>query len=510
MNDAKYESNIYNKLIKYSKSDIYPFHMPGHKRNTIGENPFSYDITEVDGFDNLHDAQGILKESMDRAARFYGSKATYFLVNGSSCGILSSIAAVTWKENNKKIIIARNSHKSVYNAVFMGGLEPIYLYPDVDTKTGINLAIDAEAVDNLISKNTDVTAIVITSPTYEGVVSDIAKIAEIVHKWGKILIVDEAHGAHFSRNSYFPASAIDCGADIVIQSVHKTLPSLTQTALLHVNSDKVSISDISKFLGIYESSSPSYVLMSSIDNCIKRMIDEGSRMFDNEVNMISNFREETASLINLHLFNIDNQKDKANIGKINTDTGKINTDTGKSKVFDYDKSKLVIYSDVDGFTGSDLYKVLLERFHLQMEMSAGRYVIAMTSCMDTQEGFDRLSDALEIIDKELLLNKKQEKLIICEDSFIKESHCTDRIENEVKLTVSEAYKSEKMIVNIENSIGNISAEYIFLYPPGIPLLVPGEVISQCFIEQLIEYKRMGLNISGMSDKSLETICVIKD
>ena len=156
--------------------------------------------------------------------------------------------------------IARNSHKSVYNAVFMGGLEPIYLYPDVDTKTGINLAIDAEAVDNLISKNTDVTAIVITSPTYEGVVSDISKIAEIVHKWGKILIVDEAHGAHFSRNSYFPASAIDCGADIVIQSVHKTLPSLTQTALLHVNSDKVSISDISKFLGIYESSSPSYVL----------------------------------------------------------------------------------------------------------------------------------------------------------------------------------------------------------------------------------------------------------
>ncbi|MEE1516291.1 MAG: aminotransferase class V-fold PLP-dependent enzyme, partial [Lachnospiraceae bacterium] len=248
---SKSKDGLYEKLNSYSDGDVYPFHMPGHKRNMpLFKSAYDYDITEIEGFDNLHHARGILRESMDMAAGFYGTKKTYYLVNGSTCGLLSAISAVV--EYGDKIIIARNCHKAVYNAVYMNNLKASYIYPKPVENTSILGGIHPKDVEKALEENPDAKAVVITSPTYEGVVSYVQAIAKVVHEKGIPLIADEAHGAHFSMSGYFPKSALECGADIVIQSVHKTLPSLTQTALLHICSDMVDESKVERYLSIYQ------------------------------------------------------------------------------------------------------------------------------------------------------------------------------------------------------------------------------------------------------------------
>ena len=220
-------------LEAYGKSDVYPFHMPGHKRNPLPfPEVYGIDITEIDGFDNLHHAEGILKEAQQRAADLYGSAHCYYLVNGSTCGILASICAAVKKRG--RILAARNSHKAVYHALFLSELTAEYLYPAV-TECGIQGQITPRQVEDALKKDPETSAVVITSPTYEGVISDIEGIAKVAHVHGIPLIVDSAHGAHLGFGGEFPQNAVRLGADAVIESLHKTLPSFTQTALLHLN-----------------------------------------------------------------------------------------------------------------------------------------------------------------------------------------------------------------------------------------------------------------------------------
>ena len=231
---------LYDKLKAYSESDFYAFHMPGHKRNKtlLGiELPYDLDITEIDGFDDLHHADGILKEEQERAARVFGAEESHFLVNGSTVGILSAIAGVTNKGD--QILVARNCHKSVYHAIYMNELNPVYLYPRFDSELQLNIEISAEDVRRALNRYPQIRAVMMVSPTYDGIVSDVAEIAKAAHEKGLPLIVDEAHGAHFGFDPYFPKSANIYGADLVINSLHKTLPALTQTALLHVNGEMV-------------------------------------------------------------------------------------------------------------------------------------------------------------------------------------------------------------------------------------------------------------------------------
>ncbi len=232
------EVPLLERLSTYAASDVYPFHMPGHKRQvkmgiTSVPNPFSVDITEIDGFDNLHHAEDILKESMNSAAAVYESDRSWYLVNGSTCGILAAIAAAV--KPGEKILMARNSHKSAYHAVILNQLEPVYLYPEEVPEFQIPGGIEPEQ-ERALLEHPEIRAVFVTSPTYEGIVSDIQGIAATAHRHGAALIVDEAHGAHlpFGDGNYFPDGALQEGADLVIQSLHKTLPSLTQTAILHL------------------------------------------------------------------------------------------------------------------------------------------------------------------------------------------------------------------------------------------------------------------------------------
>ena len=260
---------LYDRLKEYGRSDYYGFHMPGHKRNLtlLGEAfPYGIDITEIDGFDDLHHAEGILKSAQERAARVYHGEETHFLINGSSVGILSAIAGVTRRGDT--ILVARNCHKSVYHAIEMNGLNPVYLTPGFHTSVQMNTEISPQAVRKALTENPKIRAVVIVSPTYDGVVSDVEAIAEAVHEKGIPIIVDEAHGAHFGFHPYFPENANKKGADIVIHSLHKTLPSLTQTALLHMNGNFVNRGKVRRYLHMLQSSSPSYVLMASIDFCV--------------------------------------------------------------------------------------------------------------------------------------------------------------------------------------------------------------------------------------------------
>ena len=281
---------LYKKLESYGQSDYYPFHMPGHKRNRASSADdflFERDITEISGFDNLHHAEGILKDAMDEAAAIYGTDRSWYLVNGSTCGILSAVFATT--ENGGKILTARNCHKAVYHAICLNRLEAEYLYPEEITEFGINGGIRAEDVRKALEKDamhcagnsgdvrgkiTKIQAVLITSPTYEGVVSDIRAIADAAHEYGIPLIVDEAHGAHLEYADQchsFPKSALEYGADIVIQSLHKTLPCFTQTAILHVKGKLVDQDRISRYLSMFQTSSPSYLFMAGMERCLKFM-----------------------------------------------------------------------------------------------------------------------------------------------------------------------------------------------------------------------------------------------
>lgn len=473
--------NLYDKLLQYQSSEMYPFHMPGHKRRKEDfANPFLIDITEIEGFDNLHHAEGILKDAQGRAAALYHSEETYFLVNGSTCGILAAVSACTTRGG--KILMARNCHKAAYHAAYLRGLDIEYLYPEKEDVFGINGGIHEDIVEKALEEFQGIQAVMITSPTYDGVVSNVERIAQIVHRKGISLIVDEAHGAHFGFHEYFPKSSVEMGADLVIHSLHKTLPSLTQTALLHVNGNRVDRECLKRFLDIYQTSSPSYVFMAGMDACVCLLEEKGRELFEALRRNLEIFYRGTESLRYIHL---------ANHGLV-----------GKSGIYDFDRSKLVISIKDAGFTGNQLAHLLRHRYHLEMEMAAGSYGLALASIADTEEGFLRLSEALKEIDNclEDKMEKSTEKNIWrIEDTVIK---------NEVRCRVHEALESPGESIFMEQSEGRICREFVYLYPPGIPILVPGEIISREVLDKIRRLLREGYSVQGMADYSAEHIQVM--
>lgn len=459
-------------LTEYSKSDIYPFHMPGAKRKGLPfSNPYCLDITEIDGFDNLHHAEGILKEAQERAAALYGAKRSFYLVNGSTCGILAAICAAVPK--GSKILAARNSHKSVYNALFLWELDAEYIYP-VQVECGILGQITPKQVEDALQESPDMKAIIITSPTYEGIVSDIEGIAKTAHRHGIPLIVDEAHGAHFGFHGYFPQNAIGQGADAVIMSLHKTLPSFTQTALLHLCSDRISEKEIEKFLSIYETSSPSYLFMAGMDACIRMLEQEKEILFSEYEKNLSDFYKNVEDFKFLHVM--------------------CKKDLKEEEAFDWDASKIVIFSKDARITGKRLHDILLKKYHIQVEMVSAQYVLAMTSIMDTKEGFSRFCIALHEMDayfyKESMTTKTQNAIIKSSEFYRK---------NPVKMKLSRAESAVSIEVPLEDADGRVAACTVCLYPPGIPLIVPGEVLSACLIRDIGWCRKSGIIVEGCTD-----------
>ncbi|NSI88892.1 aminotransferase class I/II-fold pyridoxal phosphate-dependent enzyme [[Clostridium] scindens] len=473
-------STIYDKLKDYSDSDYYGFHMPGHKRNldmlksTV---PYKIDITEIEGFDDLHHAEGILKEAQIRAARIYHADETHFLINGSTVGILSAIAGVTKKGDT--ILVARNCHKSVYHAIYMNELNPVYLYPEFNHCAQLNTEVSVDDVREALDKYPSIRAVVIVSPTYDGVVSDVEAIAEAVHEKGIPLIVDEAHGAHFGFHPYFPQNANTRGADIVIHSLHKTLPALTQTALLHINGSLASRKGVREYLRMLQSSSPSYVLMSSIDSCIDMLENRRKELFDPYVKMLEKMRGRLRQLKRLELVETEN----------------------------FDRSKIVISVRHADMSSKRLYRILLNEYHLQMEMVAGTYILAMTSIGDTEDGMERLARALKEIDAQADERMRSGNCLEETPTIIGASlprpevvYNSSVMENMLdEAAISAVPGSKVRRLPWRDSVGYISTEYAYLYPPGSPLIVPGERVSQEAADMLQWYHNLRFAIEGLKE-----------
>ena len=513
------QPGLLERLTEYAGSDAYPFHMPGHKRREIPDgipggfpDPYGIDITEIDGFDNLHHAEGILKDAMETVAAIYGADRSWYLVNGSTCGILSAVFAAT--ENGGKILTARNCHKAVYHAICLNRLEAEYLYPEEITEFRINGGIRAEDVRKALEKDamrcagnsgdvrgkiTKIQAVLITSPTYEGVVSDIRAIADAAHEYGIPLIVDEAHGAHLEYADQchsFPKSALEYGADIVIQSLHKTLPCFTQTAILHVKGKLVDQDRISRYLSMFQTSSPSYLFMAGMERCIRYMDGDGRNEMIRYEKRLERFMERMEGLQVLEVLN------REICGKYRTVAG-------------WDPSKIVVSTmRAEDFHGEELAETLRRKYHLEMEMTAPEYVIAMTSLMDTEEGFERLGTALLEIDgalrhcvepeqqKEKGESKEKERCETPEATESKVSHPVRR------MLICEAMDADTERTAFQDTVGKVSAEFVYLYPPGIPIIAPGEVFTDAIVEKIMAYKAAGLLVQGPADPDADVILTL--
>ena len=474
------EDRLYKKLEAYGKSDFYPFHMPGHKRNPLtvdSDFPVERYITEINGFDNLHHAEDILKRAQEDVARIYGVQESFYSINGSSGAILAAVSAAVKKGGH--ILVARNCHKAGFHGIYLRDLEATYIYPHEDPKLGINGGISPSRVEMYLEEKKDIEAVLITSPTYDGIVSDIARIADIAHNHGVPLIVDEAHGAHFCFSDYFPVSAAQLGADVVINSVHKTLPCLTQTGVIHLCSSRVSREKLKRFLGIYQSSSPSYILMASIDACMDKMVTDGKEMFREFTRILEKARRRLSECKYIRL---------------------VSPEIGSAGVFDYDRSKLIFSTRYTSMTGTELAQLLLEKYHIQVEMQTEHYVLALAAVGDSEEGFERLCRAIEEIDQEESQKKRKTEGQIAERVAYTSM-------NQL-MSVTEAMEAESEVCRLEESVGRISAEFGYLYPPGIPLIVPGEQITGQFIRNMRIYMEEGLYLQGLEDYTNHTIRVI--
>ncbi len=475
---------LLNELKKLSKRNMVSFHVPGHKDGKLlerysvamGNNIGKLDITEIHGSDNLHAPEGIIKEAQERARKFYGGDYTFFLVNGTTCGVISMIMAVT--NPGDKIIVPRDCHKSVINGIILGGLAPVYVKPEIDSALSLSMGITPQSIESTIKEYPDIKAVIITYPNYYGVCSDIQKIAEIVHRYDKVFLVDEAHGSHFKLSDKLPISALDAGADIVVQSTHKTLPALTQASMLHAKDGRVDIDKLKFMLSLNQSSSPSYLLMASLDLAMAIVGEEGNFLMEKLLDNLNNFIDEVKKIQGLEILSKEI--------------------IGKHGVKDIDRTKITINMKKLGIEGTRLEEILRKKYNIQIEMADIHNILVVSSIANEKNDFNRLFKALRAIanDKGIV----HRKTLIPEFSFMIPK---------IGFLPREALYREKESIPFIKSVGRASGEYIIPYPPGIPLICPGEIISEEVIEYVKLLKDLGIGIIGMSQRSLDTIKVIK-
>lgn len=464
---------ILNKLQKLRDDNSVSFHVPGHKIGRIFEKLgykdilekiYTLDTTEIDGTDNLHNAKEIIKDSQDKASKVFNSDKTIYLVNGTTCGIEAAIMAVCSPKS--KIIMNRDCHQSVINACILGDIEPIYIQSKICKRTNILLGVSYEDVKLVIDDNLDAKAIVLTYPTYYGRTYDLKSICDYAHSKNMIVIVDEAHGAHLQLSDKLPDSAINQGADIIIQSTHKTLPSFTQSSMMHIKGNRVDENKIAAMLRFLESSSPSYMLLMSLELAVDIYDKYGAQLMEDLLYNIENFKSKFKNNENII---IDNNMDK---------------------------TKIFISLKELGLTGYELDSILREEYKIQVELSNYYGVLLICTIGNDKEDFIELEKALENL--LLKINKKK---------VLQDTNYPECIPKKV-LNPRDAFYSDKKSVKLEDSVGKISGEYIIPYPPGISLISPGEIITKEIITYIQQGVKSGMIVSGIKDDNLEYIDVI--
>lgn len=477
---AQESTPLYDALVKYASSDVTPFDVPGHKRGfmhplqeTLGDMALKMDANSMPELDLLSHPTSVIEEAQKLAAQAFHVDRAYFLVNGTTVGILSMILA-TCKPGDQ-LIVPRNCHKSAMNGILLSGAIPVFIQPEVDQHFGIAHGISLQQVKTALDAYPQAKALFVTYPTYFGAMNELQAICELAHERGVVVLVDSAHGAHLSVMSEM--DAIEAGADIVTISMHKTGGSLTQSSMLLLQEQRVSAKKIQKVLNMLQTTSASYLLMSSLDVARREIALYGEKRF-----------HELKPIVMKTIDNIEHNS-KYEVLKANYMSEKFHQH--------YDWTKLVIRVNDLGLTGFEVYTILKQKYGIQAELAEGYVVMCVISYADTADSLEKLVLALKEIERLYAKPKPLAMQMVVNDEI-----------NTLAMTPQQASHADSETILIEHAIGRISADTIMIYPPGIPLIIPGEVISEKVVEMYHFYSRNIGNVLGENEQQNQ-ITVIK-
>jgi arginine decarboxylase len=488
-NDGQDKTPLFDAIVGYANENKISFHTPGHKhgqgipkvfRSYVGEKVFRLDLSVMSEIDSLHEPSTVIKEAQFLASKAYGADYSFFLVNGTTGGNQAMILSVC--DPGDKIIIPRNAHKSVISAVILAGAEPVYIMPRIDEATDLILNLTVDQVEEALRQHPDAKAVLVTSPTYFGLTADLEAIAEAVHQHDKILMVDEAHGGHFHFHPLLPKSAMDAGADLCVQSTHKHLAALSQGSMLHVKGIRVDILRLKTTLQMLQTTSPSYVILGSLDISRRQMVQEGEQLLTQVIEICENTRQAINSIPGLNCLTREQVKQIPGM--------------------DLDTTKLTISTKGLPCVGYDMAKILNSEYGIQTEMSDYHNILLFVSLGNTPKEMKKLVAALKKITvdyRDMFLNLKRKKRIVF-------PHFVPRKE----LNPREALTKLTRKIPFKRAVGKVCAEIVCPYPPGIPVLCPGEVITQEIYSYLMSVLDAGARVNGQADGRLQTIKVLED
>ncbi len=472
---------VFEALNRLKTMRIVPFDVPGHKRGRgnpelsafLGPRCLDVDVNSMKPLDNLCHPVSVIKEAEELCAEAFGAAHAFFMVGGTTSSVQSMILSAV--KAGDKIILPRNVHRSVINALILSGAVPVYVNPETNSRLGISLGMKVDGVRRAIEQHPDAKAVVVNNPTYYGVCSDIRSIVELAHKHNMLVLADEAHGTHFYFGKDMPAAAIRAGADIAAVSMHKSGGSLTQSSLLltgkNVNSDYVR-----QIINLTQTTSGSYLLMSSLDISRRNLALHGERIFDRIQSLVSYARDEINGIGDYYAYAED---------IINGDS-----------VFDFDRTKLSIHTLDTGLAGIEVYDILRDDYDIQTEFGDMGNLLAYVSVGDREKDIERLISALA----EIRRRYKRDKTGMLETEYISPS---------VRETPQRAFYADKEQIPIERSEGRVCSEFVMCYPPGIPILAPGELITKQIIDYIAYAKEKGCTLLGTEDIETRLINVIK-
>lgn len=478
-------------LIEYTKSERISMHIPGHKRtcgcmipeleNVVGAMAIGCDITEIAGFDDYHEPEGIIKEAMALAAELFGADETYFIVNGTTAGLMAAVAAAAFE--GERVLVASDCHKSITRGLVLSGADPVYISPDIDKKTGLPSGLDPDKVERILNYG-GIRAIVLSNPSYYGTYSDLERIVNAAHKYGAVVIVDEAHGAHLRfTDQKLLCDAMSVDADISVQSIHKMLGSLTQSSMLHIKGDRIDRKRLVYNIRMLTSTSPSYLLMSSLDAVRHRMALEGINIWKNICAMVSEYSEKINDIAGMKC--ITYFTDSQGIKK------------------PLDTARILISAEELGITGYNLSDILCAKYNIDMEMADDRYVLAVMGTAVARCHLDTLVRALKSISEENVKNIGKSCIngvLKCDNiklDGMSAAAAAAELKHICEITPRKAVFSRHDMIEAGYASGRISAEEIAVYPPGIPLVVPGEKFTDETIIMITELISNHIHIHGV-------------
>jgi len=487
--DEQLRTPLFDAMVGLAEARKVSFHTPGHKsgkgistrfRKFVGPKIFSIDLTTLDEVDSLQKPKGVIKEAQELAAKAYGANRSYFLVNGTTGGNQAMI--LTTCNPGDKVLVARNAHKSVLAGLIATGAQPIFYLTEVDENLKITLNVAYEATRQAIDAHPEARVLFLTSPNYYGICADLERIISYAHERNITVLVDEAHGPHLKFHPDLPVSALEAGADMCVQSTHKIIGGMTQASMLHAMVKRVDIPTLSNVLRFVQTTSPSYILMASLDLARMQMATEGEKLLDKAIKLAEEARTKINKIPGLLCFGKEMIK-----GSLFSQMG------------DFDVTKLTITVKDLGLSGYQVSQILNNRYHIQVEMADPFHVLVIVSIGDRRDDLNRLVEALREISKEYSGTAKPSAL---------EEVGIPLFMNEAILTPREAFFADHHYVEVEKAIGCISSEIVTVYPPGIPLLIPGEVVTQEVLDYLKRMLRLGAFVDGL-DEANRLIGVVK-